>query len=381
VIGNFFGQAQSIQIIRAFALILLLKSFINTEIFNIKRDLDFKKYFIYQIIPIFVDLALTVIALFVLQNVWALIIGAIIKQVIALILSFIICSRKPKVSFNLVIIKELFKYGRWIGISSIIILIATEGDDVFVAKYIGVAALGLYQMAYLISNSPTTEISHVMGQALLPYFSNKWRGLEIQRIIFTKMYIVVGMGIAVLSTMIYFLIDDFVILFLRDNWVGLIPLVRVLVIAGYFRAFAAITGSTLVALNKPHYDTMLQIVRLVILVIIGYFAFVMYGLIGIAWAVTISIAVSFLGYFIVSYKVLGFRVREVSYTFVYFISLFLLVKLVVLGIDGVGIESGFGRGVLEITGIIASAIAIEILLGKKAFLMLIEILKDKSVVQ
>ena len=69
------------------------------------------------------------------------------------------------------ITKELYVFGRWIFVSSIIMYFLTQGDNIIVAQLFGALALGYYQMAYRISNMPATEITRVIAQVTFSAYS------------------------------------------------------------------------------------------------------------------------------------------------------------------------------------------------------------------
>ena len=56
-------------------------------------------------------------------------------------------------------------------LSGAVATVITQGDSVFVGKVFGAAALGYYQMAFLISNVLATEITNTVFQVVFPSYS------------------------------------------------------------------------------------------------------------------------------------------------------------------------------------------------------------------
>ena len=52
------------------------------------------------------------------------------------------------------IFKELNNYGKWIAGSNFLQFVYSQGDDLLVGRMLGTTSLGLYQLAYRISNLP-----------------------------------------------------------------------------------------------------------------------------------------------------------------------------------------------------------------------------------
>src|SRR4030042_3231124 len=84
---------------------------------------------------------------------------------------YVISSYRPRLQLNRTQARELFRFGKWIAGTSILIFLIINGDDIFVGKLLGVVMLGFYQMAYKISNTPTTEITLVISQISFPAYS------------------------------------------------------------------------------------------------------------------------------------------------------------------------------------------------------------------
>jgi O-antigen/teichoic acid export membrane protein len=108
---------------------------------------------------------------FTLRNVWALVWGGLAASFVRLFMSYLIHPYRPRLSLARKELQELFGFGKWLLGSGVLVFLVTQGDDLFVGKVLGPAALGLYQMAYLISNLPATEISRTMAQVAFPAYS------------------------------------------------------------------------------------------------------------------------------------------------------------------------------------------------------------------
>lgn len=116
-------------------------------------------------------MVITLILVYILKNAWALAWGYLGGNVARCLVSFIIHPYRPKLRLEFSEIKELLNFCKWIFGSGAIIFFPTRGDDIVVGRVLGLTALCLYQMAYTISNLPTTEITHVVSQIAFPVYS------------------------------------------------------------------------------------------------------------------------------------------------------------------------------------------------------------------
>jgi lipopolysaccharide exporter len=66
---------------------------------------------------------------------------------------------------------ELYRYGRWIMLTGLVIFAATRGDDILVGKILGSTALGLYLVAFRLSNVAATEFASLIGRLTFPVYA------------------------------------------------------------------------------------------------------------------------------------------------------------------------------------------------------------------
>ncbi|GAI47416.1 unnamed protein product, partial [marine sediment metagenome] len=90
------------------------------------------------------------------------------------IVSYAIHPYRPHFNFQLGQAKELFTFGKWLLASSVVVFLATQGDDAFLGKVLGVTMLGFYQMAFRFGNLPSSEIG-LISRVAFPTYSKLQR--------------------------------------------------------------------------------------------------------------------------------------------------------------------------------------------------------------
>lgn len=232
LMASFFNTPQAALVIRVIALSTLLSGLRNIGILFFQKELEFNKQFIYELSATLVDLTVAVVLAFILRNVWALVWGGLAANFVRLFVSYVFHPYRPHIRLNKNEFQDLFSFGKWVFGSSILIFLVTQGDDIFVGKMLGATALGLYQMAYLISNLPATEITHVISQVTFPAYS-KMQG-DIPRL--KAAYLDVLQLTAFISLPvaggIFILAPEFTLIFLGEKWMPMVPTIQILVLAG-----------------------------------------------------------------------------------------------------------------------------------------------------
>ena len=177
-IASFFNNPKATNIIRFIAVGQLFYGLANIAIINFQKNMEFHKYFLFSLSYTLPEVIVAIWAAIVWKNVWALVLGYIVGSIANCVFSYVFYPFKPKFSLERVYVKNLLRYGKWIWASAIVIFLITQGDDIFVGKFLGAAALGLYQLAYRISNLPATEIVHVISRVAFPAYVKARENIE-----------------------------------------------------------------------------------------------------------------------------------------------------------------------------------------------------------
>lgn len=312
----FFKTKDAIQVIRIMGLSVIISGFTNSGVILFQKELEFKKQFFYEFIGIFMDFSVALILVFILKNFWALIFSALAGHLTRCLMSFVIIQYKPRFSFDFNKVKELWNFGRWATISNILIFFSTQGDDIFVGRFLGTTFLGLYQMAYRFSNMPATEITHTISTVTFPAYSKLQDDIERLKSAYLKIFQMTCFLSFYLAGTIFTLSDDFITLFLTSKWRPAIQAIKILSIEGLMRSIAATTGPVFYAVNKPKSETFWQFIRFLVMIILIYPFTSKYGIVGTSFVVLLSVLVSTIGFIIICKNLInfdGFRLFKIAF--------------------------------------------------------------------
>jgi O-antigen/teichoic acid export membrane protein len=288
LVATFFNSPQATLVIKVIAVSTLLSGFRNIGILFFQKELEFNKQFFYELSATLVDITIAITLAFMLRNVWALVWGGLAANFVRLFMSYILHPYRPHARFDKGEFKELFSFGKWVLGSSILIFLIMQGDDIFVGKMLGATALGLYQMAYLISNLPATEITHVISQVTFPAYSRLQNdGKRLREAYLDVLQLTAFLSFPI-AGLIFVLAPDFTKIFLGEKWMPMVPAMQVLAIFGLIRALAATTGPFFHGSGNPHILTKLAVLQVGILATIIYPLTVRWGILGTSIAVVIS---------------------------------------------------------------------------------------------
>jgi len=284
----FFKTPEAVLIIRVTGIAILLQAFTNIGIVTFQKELAFDRQFIYQCTGVVASFAVSLVTVYFLRNVWAIVFGFLSGHLTRLVVSYAIHPYRPRISFNYEKAGELLTFGKWLMGSSIVIFLFSQGDDIFVGRVLGVTMLGFYQLAYRISNTPTSEIASIISQVTFPAYSKMQNRSTSLQTGYVKVYRTTLLLAIPVTGGIYVLAPEFTEIFLTDKWMPIVPIIRVLVIFGLFRAIGSTSSILFHGIGRPKVATQWETVRLFILIVFIYPFTIRFGIIGTACAVLVS---------------------------------------------------------------------------------------------
>jgi lipopolysaccharide exporter len=291
-VAEFFNSPRARFVIQFLALSLLFQGLVNIRIVLFQKELIFRKQFLFEFSGFMADFVVSLSLVLVFQNVWVLVAGKIAGDITKIIASYALDFYAPAIKFNLTKTKELYQFGRWITVANMLVFLVTECDNIVVGKLFGAIQLGFYRLASTIGNLPTTEITHVVSQVTLPAYSKLQDEREkIKEMFFRTLHFTTIVSFMI-SSLITALIYQFTSIFLGEKWLPIVMIAHVIVIAGLVRSIQAVTGPVFIALGKPKIETICQVVRFSVLIMLIYPLSRKYGIMGVPLSVLLSILIT-----------------------------------------------------------------------------------------
>lgn len=283
----FFGEPEATRPIQVIGLGPLFYGLRNPGVVYFKKHLAFHKDFLYRASGGIGQLVIGVTYALYSPTVWALVFAFLARDSIQLVLSYFLHPYRPWLSIDVAAAKELIHYGKWITGSSVIHFLYSEGDDAFVGWYLSATALGFYQYAYRMADTPSTEVSEVISQVMFPTYSKlqedpaQLREALLQTTRFTAFVTFpMAFGIALVA-------PSFVPSILGPDWNPMIPVLQILAIYGLVHAITRNFGSLWKALDRPDLTAKVPLIGLIPIAILIWPMTAQWGIVGTGLAVVL----------------------------------------------------------------------------------------------
>lgn len=278
----FYREPRLEAVIMLLAIQYTVKNAGNPGTVDFRRNLDFRWEFVTQVVPKLGGVLLTIPLAFWLRDYRALIAGMILTSFVACTMSYVVHPHRPRPCLRGA--GELFRFSRWLLINNLITFFRNRGSTFIIGRIMGTSSLGIYGLAYEVSNMPTTEMVAPINRVLGPTYVKVREDPELLRSTFRSTFGLITILILPVSIGLAAVADPLVRVVLGDKWLATIPLISLLAFSGAGNLMQTNTGSVHTAIGQPRFITLTGLIHVTTLLPAVIFGTYQFGLIGAAAA-------------------------------------------------------------------------------------------------
>lgn len=167
-VGRFYGNAELSALLRVALLSTLFDGAMSPRSILPQKDMKFGAWIAISNGGGICGVIVTVVLSFYLRDVWALAIGSCSENAFRCVFSYILCPGLPSLGWDRPVARELYKFSKAVVGLSFLNLIFSRTDIFVLGKLYSASTLGLYTMAVLLVQTPSTFLTTIMGQTLFP---------------------------------------------------------------------------------------------------------------------------------------------------------------------------------------------------------------------
>jgi len=288
-ISDLLGQSDLTGLLRGMGLLFLVKGAASLSIHVRARSVELGPQIRTQLVGALVGTVVAIAASAAFRTAWGMVIGLVTGAVAEVVGTYFVEGFRPRFRFARGELRGFLGFGRWYFAIVFLEYLSTAGDDLVIGRRLGTDPLGSYGMAYRIGNTPTTEVSHVVGRVAFPALS---RVEERQRRIdaYRRVLVVVAGLAAPMAALLVVLAQPLVLSLLGPEWRPAVTPLAIMAVAGLLRAVFATAGQLFPAVGRPDLGTWMLAARTALLFLGLVVLLDPYGITGAAWASLISVA-------------------------------------------------------------------------------------------
>ena len=337
-IAQIYDEPALTVLLPASALIFVISGFASPTRFLLQKRIEAKKLSMMRFYGALFSTLVHLGLAWYMQSVWALIWALLISCIFETMLTFVVLRLG---SYQLLLdrnaAREIFGYGKWIFLSTLIFFLASNFDRLYLAEAVSFAALGVYGIARVFADTAMNLTQYLASQLLFPKVSNSaLRGSDLRAAILPSRRPVVwllafGMAVGIVFA------DLFIRLVYDARYHDAAFYLPVLLAGGWFAMLASFSESILMGIGKPSNVAFGNAAKFGAILIIVPFVLPRYGM---AAAVMAFSAVEFVRYIVLAVRQqvhgLSFWRQDIATT-----AAFVLVALLLRELTGLlGLTSG-----------------------------------------
>lgn len=152
MIAAMFGTSEVANTIRFLGIAFICNCFTRVPSAILERKMEFKKLSIAEVITNTVFPVVAVALALAGCGIWSLVVAYVLKMILYMVMVWHYAQWRPALRFSPRIAAEMFGFGKFIFLASVVFFLKMNLDNLLVGKYLGVTMLGLYALAFNIAN-------------------------------------------------------------------------------------------------------------------------------------------------------------------------------------------------------------------------------------
>jgi O-antigen/teichoic acid export membrane protein len=158
------------------SLMVLFLSAESIQLYTLQRHMQIKRVLLVDLVSQLVGLCLSIPLAIYTHSVWSLAASAVGSSVMRFALSHtVLGGRRPRWRLEKAALGEIFSFGQWIFVSTLLSFLAMRWDGISLPKLQGFALFGLYNVASIVTNVPREIANQVTSMVLTPVLAAAFR--------------------------------------------------------------------------------------------------------------------------------------------------------------------------------------------------------------
>lgn len=274
------------NLMRVSAINFLTRPFGNIPRSMLHREMRFKTMSLIQAAGIICSGAASVIMALNHMGSWSLIYGGLAGSASNIILLSAATRWHPRLHFNINTAKKFGAYGFKLSANEIIVYLRLQTGNFTISRFLGPSMLGLFNKADSIGKLPVEIISGSAYQTVFRALSKIQDNDDQSKYVFLRTITLVTVYTFPVYVGLWWLADPFILLVYGKKWMDSAYPLKILALGGLFRCITSQSGAVSAACNQLGYEIRIQAEAWMI-TIAGCLIGLRWGLIGVAWAMTL----------------------------------------------------------------------------------------------
>lgn len=285
-VADFFNNPDGTAIIRALAWSFPIKYLGNAHDALAQKELHFRKRMVAELAMALVKAGVSIACAAAGLGAWSLVWGQLSGLVVWTVLLWILIDWRPRLHFDRELAGPMLRYGRGIVVVNVIAALVHHADAAVVGRFVGTAALGVYQIAYKVPEMSIAILMWVVSRVAFPAFSKvRAAGGDLAAAYRASLQYVTAMTVPA-AVGLWIVAEPLVLALFGTKWAAAVPVLRLIALYMAVRSFGSSAGDVLKATGRTRLLALFGVARAIVLIPALVWA-ARYGNSGVAAAMTL----------------------------------------------------------------------------------------------
>ena len=176
-VSQFYNEPRLLVFLPVAALSASISGFLSSSLFLLNRRLQMGKLITFNVACQVIGTGTMIVWSLLAPSIWALVGGGLVTAASRMLLSHVVAPRpRMRFEFHRDMAGEVFHFGKWIFLSSILGFLVARVDRIVLGKYLTLADLGVYSIAATFSVAAVEAVQAVSMKVVFPVYSHYARG-------------------------------------------------------------------------------------------------------------------------------------------------------------------------------------------------------------
>nr|WP_283937767.1 oligosaccharide flippase family protein [Sphingomonas hankyongi] len=290
-VASFYGDARIAWVLPVTGLSATIAGFQSTSVMLMRKRMEVRRLALLELMAQAIGLAVVILWALADPSIWALVAGGLSSSIAKVAGSHVLnCPNRDRFGFDRAVLRELFSWGRWIFISTMFTFLAGQTDRLILGKLFSLDFLGIYNIAFMLSDVPRAIMIALSSRVILPTFamSKHLPRVEAREKIRSRRRWLLAFAALALGSLVG--AGDVLVVVLYDpRWSDAGWILQILAIGVWPLILAWSMDPMLFVLGKVHYPALGNALRFVLLCLLSVTGAWLGGEVGAVVGVAVSV--------------------------------------------------------------------------------------------
>jgi len=271
------------DLLRVSALTFLIRPFSNTSTSLLRRDMRFKAISFIQIAMLIVTGSSSIAMAVAGMEVWSLVLSGILGAFANMILAGHIARWHAHLAMDRAVLKRLGGYGLKVSAVNIVLYLKTQTGNFVISRFIGPAAVGIYNKATSLYQMPGRMITGSAHGVIFRALASVQENRDQSKYMYLRTLTLATVYALPFYIGLWWIAESFIYTVYGAKWTPSAGVLEILVPAGFFATVGSLSGAVGAARSLLGRELIVQLFTWALLAASILYAY-RWGIHGVAWA-------------------------------------------------------------------------------------------------